>query len=157
VAGGQRQDVTAQAAVGPNGWDGAYGAFSTAPDLLRFARALSDGTLLPAAWAELRASGKYPVSLAQPDPDDPAGTKSFMVGYGSDERITGGLRAYGHTGGLHIAVSGSSQPGGGTTALTIYPGLDVAAVVLSNYTLSGIGGIGGFLAQQDRIITQHAS
>jgi CubicO group peptidase (beta-lactamase class C family) len=157
VAGGQRQDVTAQAAVGPNGWDGAYGAFSTAPDLLRFARALSDGTLLAAAWAELRASGKYPVSLAQPDPDDPAGTKSFMVGYGSDERITGGQRAHGHTGGLHIAVSGSSQPGGGTTALTIYPGLDVAAVILSNYTLSGVGGIGGFLAQQDRIITQHAS
>ncbi|HZR53668.1 MAG TPA: serine hydrolase domain-containing protein [Streptosporangiaceae bacterium] len=157
LAAGQHQDVTAKAAIGPNGWDGAFGAFSTAPDMLRFASALTDGALLPHAWAELRASGKYPVSTALPDPDDPAGSQSFLVGYGSDERITGAQRAYGHTGGLHIAVSGSSQPGGGTTALTIYPGLGVTAVVLSNYTLSSIGGISGFLAQQDRIITQHAS
>jgi hypothetical protein len=86
-----------------------------------------------------------------------ADTRPGWVGYGSDERITGGQRAYGHTGGLHIAVSGSSQPGGGTTALSVYADLDVVAVVLANYTLAEIGGIAGFLAQQDRIITQHAS
>ena len=158
VDGGQRQDLTSHAGNGPNGWDGAAGAFSTAPDLLRFARALADGTLLPPAWAELRASGRYPVNPAQKDPDAPTTSKSFMIGYGSDERITGGGQpAYGHTGGLQIHSSGSSQPGGASTALTIYPDLDVVAIVLCNYSLSSIGGIGAFLAEQDRIITQGAS
>lgn len=159
VAGGQRQDVTSEAARGqPNGWDGAGGAFSTAQDLLRFANALADGTLLPPAWAEVRAGGRYPVNPAQNDPDAPATSRSFMIGYGSDERITGGgQRAYGHSGGAQFRVSGSSQPGGANTALTIYPDLGVVAVVLSNYFLSGIGGLGAFLTHQDSIITEHAT
>ena len=77
-----------------------------------------------------------------------------MVGYGSDERITGGgQRAYDHTGGLQIPVSGSSQRGGANTALTAYPDLDVVAIVLANYSLSSIGDISAFLAEQDRLIT----
>lgn len=151
---GPRQDVTSQAAVGPNGWDGASGAFSNAPDLLRFARALQDGTLLPAAWAEVMTSGKYPPTLAQQTPD-PEPNQSMLVGYGTEERIINNQRLYGHTGGLQIHLAGSSQPGGGSTSLTIYPDLNVVAVVLSNYFLSP--GIGTFLAEQDRIITQNAS
>jgi hypothetical protein len=46
-------------------------------------------------------------------------------------------------------------PGGGSTALSVYPDLNVVAVVLSNYFL--YPGMGTFLAQQDRTITQHAS
>jgi CubicO group peptidase (beta-lactamase class C family) len=156
VAGGQRQDVTSDAGGGPNVDE----AFSTAPDLLRFANALADGTLLLPAWAELRAGGRYPVNPAQKDPDSPTTSRSFEIGYGSDERITsGGQRADGHTGGLQIPVSGSSQLGGANTALTIYPDLGVVAVVLSNYSLSGIGvgGIGTFLTEQDLIICQEAS
>jgi hypothetical protein len=52
-------------------------------------------------------------------------------------------------------VKGSSQTGGCSTALTTYPGLNVVAVVLSNYFL--YPGIGWFLAERDRIITENAS
>lgn len=149
---GQRQDITHQISGGPNGWDGAGGAFANAPDLLRFTRALSDGTLLPPAWAELMTSGRYPISPAEHNPDQPPGTTS--IGYGTDERITGGQRIYGHTGGMEVTVSGSSQPGGGSTAVTIYPDLGVIAIVLSNYFL--YPGIGTFLTEQDRIITHSA-
>ncbi|HEX6527499.1 MAG TPA: serine hydrolase domain-containing protein [Streptosporangiaceae bacterium] len=152
LADGQHQDLTSHIAVGPNGWDGAGGAFSTAPDLLRFVRALTDGTLLGPAWAAVIASGKHPISPAKQNPDQ-APSRSTLVGYGTEERIIGtgtGQRAYGHTGGLLIRVAGSSQPGGGSTSLSIYPDLDVVAVVLSNYYL--YPGIGTFLAQQDRII-----
>lgn len=151
---GQRQDLTSLAAMGPNGWDGASGAFSNAPDLLCFARALQDGTLLPTAWAEVMTSGKYPPTLVQQAPD-PEPNQSMLVGYGTEERIISDQRGYGHTGGLQIHVAGSSQPGGGSTSLTIYPDLNVVAVVLSNYFL--YPGIGTFLAEQDRIITQNAS
>ena len=152
LANGQHQDLTPHIAIGPNGWDGAGGAFSTAPDLLRFARALTDGTLLGPAWAAVIASGKHPISPAEQNPDQ-APSRSTLVGYGTEERIIGtgaGQRAYGHTGGLLIRVGGSSQPGGGSTSLSIYPDLDVVAVVLSNYYL--YPGIGTFLAQQDAII-----
>jgi len=152
---GQRQDITQGAAAGApvNGWTGAGWAFSTAPDLLRFARALTDGTLLPRPWAEVLASGKYPISPAQHFADEPPGTT--LIGYGPEERITGGQRAYGHTGAVEVRVKGSTQPGGSSAGVSIYPDLDVVAVVLSNYFL--YPGLGGFLAQQDQIITQHAS
>lgn len=153
VTGGQRQDITQKISHGPNGWNGAGGASSSATDLLRFARALGDGTLLDPAWAELMAAGKYPITSAQHNPDQPP-AQSYLVGYGTDERITGGQRAFGHTGGMEVPVSGSPQPGGGSTALTIYPGLGVTAVVLSNYFL--YPGIGTFLTEQDRIITAGA-
>jgi CubicO group peptidase (beta-lactamase class C family) len=153
-ANGQRQDITSEIAVGQNGWDGAGGAFSSAPDLLRFALALGSGTLLSPAWTELMTSGKYPISPAQQDPDQPP-SQCYLTGYGPEERITGGQRAYGHTGGLEVRVSASTEPGGGSTDLSIYPDLNVVAAVLSNYFLNP--GIGTFLAEQDRIITQNAS
>lgn len=154
VPGGQRADVTSAASSGPDIDE----IFSSAPDLLRFANALSDGTLLPRGWAELRAGGRFPVNPARNDPDAPNTSRSFMIGYGSDERITaGGQRAFGHSGGLHIRVPGSSQPGGANTILTVYPDLGVVVVVLSNYNLASIGDTTGFLVQQDHIITQHAS
>lgn len=152
-ADGQRQDVSPLISTGPNGWDGAGGAFSSAPDLLRFVRALQDGTLLAPAWTDLMTSGKHPISPAELNPDQ-APSQMTLSGYGPEERITGGQRVYGHTGGLMIRVNGSSQPGGGSTSLSVYQDLNVVAVVLSNYFLSP--GIGGFLAQQDRIITQNS-
>jgi CubicO group peptidase (beta-lactamase class C family) len=152
-ASGQREDVTSLIARGPNGWDGATGIFSSALDLLRFARAVQDGTLLSPAWTEVMTSGKYPISPAEHNVDEAPGPT--LTGYGPEERITSGQRAYGHTGALGVTVAGSSQPGGGSTSLSIYPDLEVVAIVLSNYFL--YPGIGGFLARQDRIITQNAS
>jgi CubicO group peptidase (beta-lactamase class C family) len=155
VPNGQRQDITSQAAAAatPNGWNGAGGAFCSAPDLLHFALALTDGTLLPRGWGGLLAGGRYPVSPEQHYADQPPGIT--LIGYGPEERMIGGQRAYGHTGALEIRVPGSSQPGGGSADLSIYPDLDVIAVVLSNYYL--YPGLGGFLAKQDQIITQGAS
>ncbi|HZR53667.1 MAG TPA: serine hydrolase domain-containing protein [Streptosporangiaceae bacterium] len=150
VPGGQRQDVTDQNNHGPN----TGGSFSTATDLLSFASAVTDGTLMPPAWAELLTTGKYPINPTAQNPDQ-APSQSYLIGYGTEQRIVGGQRAYGHTGALLANVPGSSQPGGGSTALTVYPDLNVIAVVLSNYFL--YPGMGTFLAQQDRIITQHAS
>lgn len=153
-ADGQRQDITPRAAGGPNGWDGAGGAFSSALDLLRFANALQDGKLLPAAWTEVMTGGKYPINPTKQNPDQ-ASSQSTQIGYGTEERLTGGQRGYGHTGGLLVGVPGSTRPGGGSTSLTIYPDLNVVAIVLSNYFL--YPGIGTFLTEQDRIITQNAS
>ena len=75
----------------------------------------------------LMTSGKYPISRAQHNPDQPS-SQTYLTGYGPEERITGGQRAYGHTGGLEVRVKGSSQTGGCSTALTTYPGLNVVAV-----------------------------
>jgi CubicO group peptidase (beta-lactamase class C family) len=152
VPGGQRQDLTSVYNDQGNGFSGAFGVFSTAPDLLRFARALNDGTLLPAAWAELRASGKFPISPDQHDSGALPGP--FALGYGSEDRITTtGERVYGHQGESQLHVSGSSQPGGSVAMLMIYPDVGITAVALCNYHING----GGFLAQQDRIITGGAS
>jgi CubicO group peptidase (beta-lactamase class C family) len=153
-ADGSRQDITPRAAGGPNGWDGAGGAFSSALDLLCFANALRGGKLLPPAWAEVMTGGKYPINPTQQNPDQ-ASSQSTQIGYGIEERLTGGQRGYGHTGGLLVGVPGNTRPGGGSTSLTIYPDLNVVAVVLSNYFL--YPGIGTFLTEQDRIITQSAS
>jgi CubicO group peptidase (beta-lactamase class C family) len=151
VPGGQRVDVTDlnSGKSQPNTGAG----FSTAPDLLRFARAVTDGTLLPRAWAEVLTSGKYPIAPSQYTVDEPPGFT--LLGYGCDERIVNDQRAYGHTGALETPVPGATQPGGGSTALTVYPDLDVIVVVLSNYFL--YPGIGTFLTEQDRIITQQAT
>jgi CubicO group peptidase (beta-lactamase class C family) len=170
VPGGQRKDVTSQASGGPDVDE----IFSTAPDMLRFANALSDGTLLPPAWAELRAGGRFPVNPAVKDPDAPDTSLSFMIGYGSDERITaGGQRAYSHSGGVHTGAAnsgggkapvtqaspsaGANSGGGANTIMTVYPDLGVTAVVLANYSLTPVGDTTGFLIQQDRIITQDAA
>jgi CubicO group peptidase (beta-lactamase class C family) len=157
LADGTRQDVTRDlVAIGPpsNGWDGAGGAFSSATDMLRFANALQDGTLLDATWASIIADGKYPISAADHNPDQ-APSKCTLIGYGSEERIVGGERAYGHTGGLGVLTKGASIPGGGSTSLSIYPDLGIVAIVLSNYFL--YPGIGGLLSEQDGIITGRAS
>ena len=155
ISSSQRQDLTTSAFGGPDVDE----IFSTAPDMLRFANAVNDGTLLPRGWAELRAGGRFPVSLATvANPDAPSTSQSFMIGYGSDERITvGGQRAYGHSGGLHVRAPGSTQPGGANTIITLYPDLGVTAIVLANYSLSAVGDTAGFLAVQDRIVTQPGS
>ena len=154
--GGKRQDVTRELVMAglPNGWDGAGGAFSSAVDLQRFALALQKGALLGGAWTEVAGNGKHPISPAQQNPDQ-APSQTTLIGYGTEERIVGGQRAFGHTGALGVPVKGSSIPGGGSTSLSIYPNLGVVAVVLSNYFL--YPGIGTFLREQDRIITRRRS
>jgi CubicO group peptidase (beta-lactamase class C family) len=145
---GQRQDVTSEFTGQVNGFSGGSGLFSTVPDLLRFANALSDGTLLDPEWAELRSEGRYPTS-AQYGSNPRVG--SVLVGYGSEERVTvGGQHAYGHQTQLRTR---SNPPGGAMAMVMLYPGLGVTAIALSNYDVDG----GGFVAQTDRIITGSAS
>lgn len=151
VPGGQRQDITADFSKGVGGMSGGAGVFSTAPDLLRFANALGDGTLLAPEWAELRSAGKYPSSAQYGSGSVPG---PVLVGYGSEERITaGGQRAYGHQGELQYPVPGSSEPGGLMAMVMLYPGLGVTAIALTNYYVNG----GEFVAQLDRIITGDAA
>jgi CubicO group peptidase (beta-lactamase class C family) len=60
-------------------------AFSTAPDMVRFAQALTGGRLLSPAWADLMTSGKVPLSPQQARDQPPS--QLDMVGYSPDIRI----------------------------------------------------------------------
>lgn len=88
------------------------GAYSTASDLLRFARALWDGRLLDPVYVHLITSGKVPL----PDP-------GAFYAYGFTDRIVNGRRITGHTG------SGL----GAANILDTYPDHDWVSIVLSNY------------------------
>jgi CubicO group peptidase (beta-lactamase class C family) len=99
----------------------AGGAYSTAPELLRFAQALSAGTLLRPAFAELITSGKValPPSAA---PTEPA-SHTLFYGYGHFDAIVNQQRILGHSG---------NAPGA-ATRLDVFPDLDWVSVILSNY------------------------
>ncbi|MGV9311671.1 serine hydrolase domain-containing protein [Streptomyces sp. NPDC003691] len=115
---GERVDFTAHPACGfVGGPDG--GAYSTAPDLLRFTAALRSGTLLDPAYTELITTGKVPVP---PGPGTPAGEREY-AGYGFHEFLIGELRLHGHPG---------SGPGAATN-LDIDDGSGWVAIVLGNY------------------------
>jgi CubicO group peptidase (beta-lactamase class C family) len=118
-------------------------AFSTAPDMVRFAQALTGGRLLSPAWSDLMTSGKVPLSPQQARDQPPS--QLDMVGYGPDIRIINDQIVFGHTGGA----------GGETTYIGIYPDLDWVAVILSNYNISNE--MRSLLQLQDQLITQHAA
>ena len=106
--------------------DGSGGPYTTTLDMLAFATALQDGTLLSPGWAQLMLSGKFPVS-------PPASTsppwQSWIIGYGLEDTIINGQHVLGHSG---------NGPGI-TTGIDIYPALDWVAVILGNYTLTPFG------------------
>ncbi|GAB2567073.1 serine hydrolase [Paractinoplanes abujensis] len=92
------------------------GGFATAPDLVRFARGLSDGTLLDRAWADVFLSPKVP-----------HGPASFGA-YGTVADILGGQAAYQRAGG---------NPGVAAN-WSIYPHTGWAGVILVNRDAEGV-------------------
>ncbi|WP_158883195.1 serine hydrolase domain-containing protein [Amycolatopsis anabasis] len=125
--------------IGTGGGNG----FSTAPDLVRFARALRDGTLLNRAYTELFLNGKV-VSPPQPGGDpDPARQESFMA-YGSFAGIFNNQRTLGHSGVM----------AGGMTNWSIYLDLDWTSVILSNYDNIDLQGI---ISREKHAVTEHRS
>ena len=97
-----------RAYIGYSSGDG----FATAPDLVRFAQALYDGTLLDRPYTDLFAGAKLP----GPEP-------TSFEGYTMPVSIVGGQWVIGRGGGA----------GGGGANWTIYPDTGWVGVVLSNY------------------------
>jgi CubicO group peptidase (beta-lactamase class C family) len=134
---GDRVDVTTTPLFGfIGGPDG--GAYSTAPDLLRFANALRDGRLLDHAFTELSTTAKVPVP---PGNGSPATEREFAC-YGFHDIVVAGQRMYGHPG---------SGPGVATN-LDIHPESDWDAIALGNYD----SGVKAIVQREREIITQQA-
>jgi CubicO group peptidase (beta-lactamase class C family) len=95
------------------------GGFATAPDLVRFARALGDGTVLDRPYAELLTGAKFPhfAQEGQPAPALP----SFMA-YSMPVHIVNGQWVWSRGGG---------NPGVGAN-WTIYPYTGWVGVILSD-------------------------
>lgn len=119
---GERVDITTTPFLP---WIGSpyHGAFSSAPDLLRFANALHGNRLLSPAFTRIVTGGRHPLGPA--DKPAEAGELQFY-GYGHAETVTGGHRVVGHSG---------SGPGRATN-LDVFPDADRAVVVLSNHDTS---------------------
>lgn len=98
-----------------------HGAFSSAPDMLRFATALHGGRLLNRAFTSLVTSGKYPLG-----PADRPGPPPQLYGYGHVEAVAGDHRVVGHSGGAP----------GRANNLDVFPDTGWVVVVLSNYDTS---------------------
>jgi CubicO group peptidase (beta-lactamase class C family) len=90
----------------------AGGGYSTVGDMLRFANALLDHKLLSAELVETIWTGKVEIG----------GGQGSKAGYGFGERFLNGQRIVGHNGG---------SPGY-SAQLDIYPGKDLAVVMLTN-------------------------
>ncbi|ADD41948.1 serine hydrolase domain-containing protein [Stackebrandtia nassauensis] len=128
-ASGERRDaLTSDPVLGgvPNagrsfiGGGGGNG-FSTAPDLVRFAEALDDGTLLGPAFREVYWSGKYP--LAPRSRSSETDVRQAFQAYGAPAGVIGGCRMFGHGGGA----------AGEATHWNIYRDRDWVGVILCNY------------------------
>ncbi len=132
----QRTDVISQEDFIGNP---AGNAFSTAPDMTRFAQALTSGQLLSPAWASPMTTGKVPL------PPQRVPAQLNMVCYGPDMRIVNDRTAFSHTGGA----------AGETADIDIYRDLDWVAVILSNYDASNQ--VGALIQLQDQLITRHAA
>ena len=91
----------------------AGGGYSTAGDLLKFAIALQNHTLLSPEYTGIVTTGKVQTGDA---PDN-------KYAYGFGERRANGQRMVGHTGGFP----------GISASFFMYPDLDYTVVVLSNY------------------------
>jgi CubicO group peptidase (beta-lactamase class C family) len=106
------------------------GGFATAADLVRFARALRDGTLLDRPWADVLTAAKLPL-----------GPASFGA-YGVSAEIVGGQWLYQRAGG---------NPGVGAN-WSIYPDTDWIGVILANQDSDGPGLV-ELLGQETRAVT----
>ncbi len=91
------------------------GAYSTVGDLLRYAVALSDGTLIEPAWWE-RLAAMHVTALERPP-------SLIGYGYGFEVERTAGVLQVGHAG-------GSS---GVSARFDLYPELGYTVILLSNY------------------------
>ncbi|MFJ6572645.1 serine hydrolase domain-containing protein [Streptomyces sp. NPDC091292] len=98
---------------------GGGNAFSTGPDLVRFAQALQDGHLLNPAYTELFMSAKLPM---RPRGAAVPGVRSFMA-YGATAPVVNNHQLLTHGGGA----------AGESTNWTIYRDLDWCGTILSNY------------------------
>ncbi|GAA3847247.1 serine hydrolase domain-containing protein [Amycolatopsis tucumanensis] len=100
---------------------GGGGAFSTAPDLVRFALALRDGRLLGHAYRDLYTGGK----ISSPPMRGGAPRGETFQAYGPLVGLVEGQRIVNHGGGI----------AGGNTNWSIYLDTDWVAVILANYDL----------------------
>lgn len=98
---------------------GGGNAFSTGPDLVRFAQALQDGRLLGPAHTDLFMNAKLPL---RPRGTTVPGVRSFMA-YGATAPIVNNHRLLTHGGGA----------AGESTNWTIYRDLNWCGIILSNY------------------------
>ena len=96
-------------------------AFATASDLVRFVKALNDGTLLSTTWRDVFVTPKFAMATLPAKPGLPQVTN--FVGYGADSAIINGTLITGHLGGA---------PGVSTSA-EWYPSRGWTAVHLGNY------------------------
>lgn len=116
---GPRVDIVDQEGLFVGRPDG--DAFATAPDLVRFVRALLDGTLLAPAYVDLVTGAKFPAATLPAKPGLPA--KALYEAYGPAATLRNGKWAVGHNGGS----------GGVSTLVEWYPDAQCVAVKLSNY------------------------
>lgn len=107
------------------------GGFATAPDLVRFAHALSDGTLLDRPWADVLTSAKIPL-------DGPAD----FAAYGIPISIVNGQWMYQRAGG---------NPGVGAN-WSIYPDTGWVGVILVNRDADGVS-LQDVIGQETQAIT----
>jgi CubicO group peptidase (beta-lactamase class C family) len=96
-------------------------AFATGADLVRFVRALLDGTLLDAPYRDIFLSPKLPSTPPPTEPNQPALIP--FASYAPDAFLLNGRWSYGH---------GGAAPGM-STGLQWYPGTSWVAVKLGNY------------------------
>jgi CubicO group peptidase (beta-lactamase class C family) len=95
--------------------------FATAPDLVRFAQALADGTVLERPYADLLTGAKIPHGGAQPG--QPASGYPSFGAYDMPVHIIAGQWVFGRAG---------AGPGIGAN-WNIYPYTGWVGVILSNY------------------------
>ncbi|TCC17333.1 class A beta-lactamase-related serine hydrolase [Kribbella speibonae] len=112
---GKRYDALDRGMFGVIG-SPAGNAFATAPDLVRFARALNDGTLVSATYRDVFVTPKFPMPPLPAKPGLPEVTN--FIGYGMDSAILNGVLITGHLGGAPgISTSTEWYPGRGWTAI----------------------------------------
>lgn len=107
--------------------DGAGGPYTTTTDLLAFATALQNSTLLGPDYVRLALNGKVPLS-PRPTPFDQA-IQLYFSGYGLTDTLINDSHILSHAG----------EGPGVTSNLDIYPTLDWVAIVLENYDLQPFG------------------
>jgi CubicO group peptidase (beta-lactamase class C family) len=133
---GERADLTAsehQAFIGGP----ATGLYATATDLVRFAAALRDGSLVDDAYVQLFTTGKL-AGTRDEIPVPPC--QCVLYGYGFIESIVSHQAVWGHTG---------SGPGKACN-LSVYPETGWTTVVLSNFDTP----VKDIVALEQRLLTQ---